>query len=134
MHTETVEIVTTKEKFFLEYLTLKKPIIDAVLSRINGKKTRLSDVPLRVLAQLLFYNDLYRDQYTEDKKWDIVFSKDVRIIIRKKLDLKEHHLNNYITYLRSIKVLDGKKINKNFIVYANEDRELSFKFKLNGHQ
>ncbi len=134
MHTETIEIVTTKEKFFLEYLILKKPIIDAVLTKINGKKTRLSDVPLRVLAQFLYYNDLYKDTYSEDKRWEKVFSRDIRIAIRDKLSLKEHHLNNYISLLRAIKILDGKKISKNFIVYADQDRELSFQFKLNGHK
>ena len=46
MKTETVEIVTSKEKFFLEYLTLKKPIINAILTKINRKKTTLSDRPM----------------------------------------------------------------------------------------
>lgn len=134
MDKETIEIVTTKEKFFLEYLILKRPIIDAILTKINRKKTKLSDLPLKVLAQLLYYNDLYREVYNEDETWEKVFSRDVRVEIREKLNLKEHYFNNYISHLRTIKVLEGRKINKIFIVYADEDRELSFKFRLNGHR
>ena len=47
--------------------------------------------------------------------------------------LKEHQLNNYLSHLRAIKILEGKTIRNVFIVYPNEGRELSFKFRLNGH-
>jgi len=133
MQTESVEIVTTKEKFFREYLILKKPIIESILWKINRKKTSLSDIPLQILAELLYYNDQYKDE-TEEIKWEIVFSRDVKLKIASKLGLKEHHLNNYLSQLRAIKVLDGKKIRSVFIVYPNDGRELSFKFQLNGHK
>lgn len=132
MQSETISIVTSKEKFFLEYLTLKKPIIDSVLTKINRKKTTLSDKPLKVLAKLLYYNDLYKDE-TEDHKWNKVFSKEVKDIIGTDLGLKEHHLNNYISQLRTIKILDGKKIRPLFVIYAKDDLTLNFKFHLNGH-
>ena len=132
MQTESVEIVTTKEKFFREYLILKKPVIESILWKLNRRKTSLSDIPLQILAELLFYNDQYKDE-PEDRKWGFVFSREIKLNIAKKLGLKEHHLNNYLSHLRAIKVLEGKTIRDIFIVYPNEGRELSFKFRLNGH-
>jgi hypothetical protein len=132
MQTESVEIVTTKEKFFREYLILKKPVIESILWKINRKKTSLSDMPLQILAELLYYNDQYKDE-PEERKWGIVFSRDVRMNIASKLELKEHQLNNYLSHLRAIKILEGRTIRDIFIVYPNEGRELSFKFRLNGH-
>lgn len=132
MHTEPIEIVTTKEKFFREYLILKKPVIESLLYRINRKKISLRDMPLQILAELLYYNDMYRDE-PEEKKWGIVFSRDVRMKIAAKFNLKEHQLNNYLSHLRNIKILEGKTIRKHFLVYPDKGVELSFKFRLNGH-
>lgn len=132
MQTESIEIVTTKEKFFREYLILKKPVIESILYKINRKKTSLSDMPLQILAELLYYNDQYKDE-SEERKWGIVFSRDVRMNIATKFELKEHQLNNYLSHLRTIGILEGKTIRNIFIVYPNEGRELSFKFRLNGH-
>ena len=132
MSTETIPIVTSKEKFFLEYLTLKRPVIDSILTKLNRKKTTLSDTPLKVLAQLLYYNDVYKDQ-PEEQRWNMVFSKEIRQSMFEALDLKEHHLNNYISHLRTIKIIDGKKVRKMFTVYADDQVELSFTFRLNGH-
>jgi len=132
MSTETIPIVTSKEKFFLEYLTLKRPVIDSILTKLNRKKTTLSDTPLKVLAQLLYYNDVYKDQ-PEEQRWNMVFSKEIRQSMFEALDLKEHHLNNYISHLRTIKIIDGKKVRKMFTVYTDDQVELSFTFRLNGH-
>jgi len=134
MHTENIEIVTTKERFFLEYLTLKKPIIDSMLTRLNRKKTTLSDAPLRVLAQLLYYYDLFKDEQDDEKRWAMVFSREIKIDILGKLKLKEHYLNNYLSHLRAIKILEDKKIRNLFVVSADDDLALSFTFKLNGHK
>ena len=133
MQTEIIKIVTSKEKFFLEYLTLKKPVIDSILTRLNRKKTTLSDTPMQVLSQILYYYDLFKDEKDEEKRWARVFSKDSKIAMRSKLGLREHHLNNYITLLRNIKILDDKKVRKMFIVQAEDEVSLSFTFKLNGH-
>lgn len=133
MSVENIPIVTSKERFFLEYLTLKKPIIEAVLTKINRKKTSISEMPMRVLSQLLYYNDQFKDMDPE-KKWESVFSRETRLEIMQKLGLKEHLLNTYITQLRTIKILDGRKIRDIFVVYANDKVQLSFIFKLNGHK
>lgn len=132
METESIEIKTSKEKFFMEYLILKKPVIDAMLSKINGQKTSLSDKPLRVLAQFLYYNDKLKDT-PDETRWDILFSKEYKDKIGEALSMKEHHVNIYVSQLRKIHIFNGKKINKLFIVYAN-DRTLNIKFSLNGYQ
>jgi len=132
MQTENVEIVTTKEKFFQEYLILKKPVIDALLSSLHKKKSTLNDIPLRVLAQLLYYNDQYQE-YPDMEKWDMVFSKKTKDQICENLGMKEHHLNIYLSQLRALRILEKKSIRKAFIIYANESRSLNFIFKINGH-
>lgn len=132
MQTESIEIKTSKEKFFMEYLILKKPVIDSILSKLNGKKTTLSEMPLKVFAQFLYYNDQLKD-LPEDEKWETLFSKEYKDKIGKALSMKEHHINIYMSTLRRLRIFSGKKINKPFIVYAN-DRTLNIKFSLNGHQ
>jgi len=129
---ESIEIKTSKEKFFLEYLILKKPIIDAILTRINGEKTTLSEVPMKVLAQLLYYNDMYKDLSEEDRLKK-VFSKETKDQICEALDMKEHLINIHISSLRKIQVLLKKTINRPFLVYANDEHSLNFKFSINGH-
>lgn len=132
MNQESIPINTTKEKFFNEYLILKKPIIDALLTRINGERTTLSDIPRNVFAQLLYFNDYYKD-YPEQEKWKMVFSKNTKDVICDELDLKEHQLNGYLSQLRKLKILNGKTINRPFIVYPGGEHTISFKFNINGH-
>jgi len=132
MPQESIEIRTTKEKFFHEYLMLKKPIIDAILTKLSGHKKTLSEIPRTVLAQLLYYNDAFKD-YPEEEKWRMVFNQETKKMICESLDMKEHSLNIYFTKLRELKILNGKTINKLFIVYAGADHTLNFNFKLNGH-
>jgi len=130
MTVESIEIKTTKEKFFLEYLVLKRPVINAILTKINGHHVVLNDLPMRVLAELLLLNDKY-SVLADDVKWTMVFSRESKEHIMKKLRMKEHHLNVYFSQLRKIRILNGKKINKPFIINA-VDHDLSFKFVLNG--
>jgi hypothetical protein len=132
MFTENINITTTKERFFLEYLILKKPAIDSMLRQITGdKKASLSDRPMRVLAQLLYFNDQYKDT-PEKERSNYIFSREVKELICRNLDMKEHHLNIYISQLRHLGILDGKNIKPLFIILA-DDRSLTFTFKLNGH-
>jgi len=131
MEIETIEIKTSKDKFFLQYLTLKRPVINTILTKINKEPTVLTDIPMQVLAELLWLHDKFINN-TEDEKWSLVFSSESKEYIMEKMNMKEHHLNVYFSQLRRIKVLNGKKINKPFMVNA-VDHDLSFKFVLNGH-
>lgn len=134
MTLESIEINTSKEKFFLEYLILKKPVVDSILTKINkGKKTTLSEKPMQVFAQLLFYNNQYKD-LQEESRWEKLFNKATKDKICETLEMKEHHLNIYLSQLRSIGILYKKTIRSLFIVYAEDSHSLNFKFKLNGHR
>jgi hypothetical protein len=132
MHAENINITTTKERFFLEYLILKKPAIDSMLKQITGdRKATLSDKPMRVLAQLLYFNDQYKEIPEKDRPQHL-FSREVKEMICENLGMKEHHLNIYMSQLRHLGILDGKKIKPIFVILA-DDRSLTFTFKLNGH-
>jgi hypothetical protein len=132
MHTENIDITTTKERFFLEYLILKKPAIDSMVKKLSGnRKATLSDKPMRVLAQLLYFNDQYRE-VPEESRFQQLFSREVKEMICNNLKMKEHHLNIYMSQLRHLGILDGKRIKPIFVILA-DDRSLTFTFKLNGH-
>ena len=130
---EVLNIKTTKEKFFFEYLTLKKPILDMIVSRITGKIIKIPMKLLNAFSLLLYYNYLYRDMEEEDK-WQKIFDIEHRKEYIKRLDITQSQLNTYFSILRSYKILNGKSINKPFIIYPDTDFELTFKFLLNGEK
>lgn len=134
---QVTEIPTNKEKFFLEYLMIKKPIFDSIIRKINNgqmirnKPPELHNMPMRVLAQLLYYNNEYRD-LPEEKRFKEVFDYDTKRKIMDRLEISEDNLNAYFSQLRKIRILDGKKINKHFLVYPDDSIfEVVFKFNIN---
>ena len=130
---EEIIIPTTKEKFFLEYITLKKPVLDAILSKINKRKITLTDIPLKIYAYLLYSNDI-NGHLSDSSKWNKVFGRDTKKTICNMLDLKEHQLNNYFSMLRKMRILNGRTINKPFIIHSADTQLLSFRFNINGHE
>lgn len=134
MENEVLNIKTNKENFFYEYLLLKKPVLEMVLSKINnGKKIKLSPKILKVFSILLYYNNLYKD-LPDSEKWKQVFSEESKNIIMNALKINIMHLNTYLSILRNIKILDGKSINQAFIIYPEKSYSLTFEFNLNGHE
>jgi len=129
---EELEIKTSKEKFFREYLTIKRPIINYILSKLNNRKVVLNDKLLFVLAELLYMADLYSD-LPGNEMWFLVFGKNSKELIMKRLNMKEHYLNNYLSCLRRIKVITNGQINKLFLIPAIS-RDLNFKFTVNGEE
>ena len=130
---EVLDIKTTKEKFFLEYLTLKKPLIEFIVSSMLGKHTKVPDKLLNVLALLLYYNDQYKE-LTEEERWKTIFHKDKRKEYIENLNITDSQLNTYFSMLRNYKILNGKSINKLFIIHPDNKYELTFKFSLNGEK
>ena len=124
---EVIEIKTTNERFFLEYLTIKKPFLENILSRINNKQVVIHPKPLNVFALLLYYNYVYSN-LAEDVKWKMVFDYKTKVAIMDSLGIKEGHLNTYLSTLRNMKLLNGKQISKPFIFYPDSGYELTFKF------
>jgi len=122
---EVLEITTTSRNFFYEYLLLKKPVLEVILSKVNKKKIKLSPKILKVFSILLYYNSINQNEIINDR---------IREEIMKEIDINQSHLNTYISILRSIKLLNGNNINKPFVVYPNTGFELVFKFTINGHE
>ncbi len=117
------------KSFFDDYLHLKRPYINAVLTHIHGKESRLNENPLRVLAQLLFYNNHYR-ALDDDTRWKMVFDYDTRMKICTKLNMPATHLNSYLTQLRRLGIVVGRKVADSYVVYPEEDMRLVFDLKV----
>ena len=130
---EVLQIATNTKSFFLEYLTLKKPVFEVMLQYINKKKINLHPKLLHVYALILYYNYLYRDQ-TEDMKWKMVFDYDTKVNIMKDIGITIEQLNTYISILRNIKLLKGKQISSPFIFYPESGFELTFKFEFKNNE
>lgn len=127
MNNEVLQFTTTSKKFFIEYLTLKKPVFEVLLQMINKKPVNLHPKLLHVFALFLYYNNLYKDM-EENSKWKKVFDYDTKVQIMNNVGINEGHLNTYISILRNIHLLTGKQISKPFIFYPESGFELTFKF------
>ena len=117
------------ETFFEHYLRLKRPYINAVLTHIHKKESRLSDNPLRVLAQLLYYNNSYK-HLEEKTRWKMVFDYDTKVKICEKLGMPDTHLNSYLSQLRKLKIVKGKRVDDWYIVYPESAMRMIFDLKV----
>jgi len=134
---QVIPIPTNKDKFFLEYLMIKKPIFNSKLKQLNnGQETPtkapvLNEMPMRVLAQLLYYNNEFK-ALPDNQRAKAIFDYDTKQKIMEKLHISEDNLNAYFSQLRKIRILDGKIINPYFIVYPQSSTfEIVIKFDIN---
>jgi hypothetical protein len=118
------------ETFFEDYLRLKRPYINALLTHLHKEKSVLSDNPLRVLAQLLYQYYMLRDM-DEDMRWKVMFDYDTKVKMADKLDMPVTHFNSYISQLRKLGIMKRKRIVKMFIVYPEPLMKLLFEIKVN---
>ena len=131
---EVLKIKTDKKMFFMQYLTIKKPYLDLVVSSMLKKEVHIPMKALNVFALLLFYNYQYRDM-DEETRWKTMFDNKHREEYMSFLNINYSHLNTYFSLLRNYKMLDGKKINEVFVIYPDKNEfELIFKFSLNGEK
>ena len=127
---EEIPINSSKAMFFLQYLTLKKPVIDSILKRLNeNDAVALHEVPLKILAKLLYYNDTYKET-PEGERWEKIFSKEIRRQIQADLGINERLFNTHLSNLRKIGILNGRSINSHFLIYPEKDYALTYKFTL----
>lgn len=124
---EVLEIKTTSKNFYYEYLLLKQPLLETILSKVNGKKITLSPKILKVFSILLYYNSL------SENNSDLI-NEIVKRDIMDQVNIKESHLNTYLSVLRNIKILNKNSINKPFMVYPGKEFQLTYRFILNGHE
>jgi len=127
VNNEILQLTTNSKRFFIEYLSLKKPILEVMLQMINKKKINLHPKLLHVFALILYYNNLYKD-LPEDQKWKKVFDYDTKVQMMNEVGINEGHLNTYISILRNYHLLTGKQISLPFIFYPESGFELTFKF------
>lgn len=133
---KVIPINTNKEKFFLEYLMIQKPALNYLIKKLNNgllinkKPPELHDMPMKVLARLLYYNDIYKD-LPEDIRFKTVFDYNTKQKIMEDLGISEDNLNAYFSQLRKIRILDGRKINPFFIVNPEtSDYQVVFEFTI----
>jgi len=117
------------ESFFADYLRLKRPYINAVLSYIHKDDRRLNDNPLKVLAQLLYYNNVYKD-YDSATRWKMVFDYDTKMKICEHLGMPESHLNSYLSQLRRLGIVEGKRVADRYVVYPEGNMRMVFNIKV----
>lgn len=130
---EEISIHTSYERFFHEYLKLKKPIIEAILSIINKKDIKLADKLISVFALLLYLNYIYRDMDNKSK-WEKVFDEESKEMIMSSLSIKKEHLNTYLSLMRKYKILVNKEINQYFVFYPDSNYEMTFKFNISNEK
>jgi hypothetical protein len=116
--TKIINIPTNKEKFFLQYLTLLTPI------------HKLRHKEIEVLAQLMFYNDLYK-HLEEEVRNKMVYDTDTKMRIRQKLKMTDSSFNNNLAELRKKKILVDNILSKGYQIFTNGgSEELTFKFTI----
>lgn len=130
---ETIVINTDKVSFFRNYVMIKKPVLESLLSQMNGRKIMLPNKIIDLIALMLFQFSINYDADGDNSElFNHLLSSGSRKLYSEKLNIKTTQLNIYISFMRKIGILSGNTINKYFIVYpSGEEFDLTFKFKLN---
>jgi len=116
-----LDISTTRKKYFIQALTAIREMPDL---------DKLADQDLKVLAQLLYYNYLYKD-IPEKLRWKLVFDYDIKMKICDSVGIKESSINNIFTRLRAAKIAVGKSIVNEYALRLTPDNpDIVFKFKI----
>jgi len=89
-----------------------------------AKKQRL------ILAELLYQNYLLRD-YSEDKRRILIFSKESRKKISKKIGISEDSLYTQLNYLRKAGVLSKDNKLPKFLTYLLPKKRFEFTVQFN---
>jgi hypothetical protein len=113
-----ISIVTNREKYFQQYITLLHP-----MHNMRHKE-------IQVLAQLMYYYDKYR-HFDEDMRIRIVFDVDTKMRIRQKLKMSESSFNNNMSELRKKKAIVDNTLAPAWRISTGDNvQELIFKFIL----
>ena len=132
MATETFNLSGDMLKFFGYYLTVKKPVFNKIISSYMGSKTNLTDVPLKILAYLLYLDHKINQEdpsLREEERWRIIDSKDYRDHIADKLGFQyRNRINNYFSKMRKMGIILDNGINNYFKV---DPGDVSVTYKIN---
>lgn len=114
-----IPISTNTEKFFRQYLTIMRPLLQPHLS--NGE--------LNVLAGLLAINNDYKG-IKDDIKDKLLLDYDNKIRIIESLGINMQVLNNALMNLRKKNYLIGNRIKDSLIVYPDKNNQITYKLTL----
>lgn len=115
-----INIPTTKRKFFRQALEIMRAI--PPINQLRPKE-------LDVLAELLYYNYLYR-HIEENLRGKVVFDYDTKIAMREYLDINETNFNNILTILRKKGILVKRSITNDYGI-SPDKASITFKFNMN---
>lgn len=108
-------IETSIEDFFVKYLL------------VLNEMFKLSRGVLEVFAQLLYYNDKYKQADKEDRD-AMVFSTATKKRISKKLNISSASFDNHMLTLRKKGLLKGSSIVPAYEIFYDTHKDLGFMF------
>lgn len=135
--TEQYNLQGNTSKFFVNYLVVKRPIYNKIISENMGEKTNLTDKPLMVLASLLYLDYMFqkkRPSLTESERMQFIESKSSKKKIASNLGLTDvSRVNNYLSHLRRMGIIkkDGM-IDDRFKINPEEEVIVEYKINVNG--
>ncbi len=113
---------TTKDKFFRQYLEVVR-----VMPPFNKLRSRELDV----LAELLRYNDYYKEVPHEDR-WALILHYKTKNNIKARLNnMSTANFNNILTSFRQKNILIDNKIPENYLIIPEDEFEFKINFSIN---
>jgi hypothetical protein len=135
MEERTYNINVSLDDFYRNYLIINRPLIDSILTKINKKKTHITDKPLRLLERLLYYNFVIayeNPKLSKQERWKLIIDSQNKDKIAKEIGLTDKkRVNTYLSRLRNLGVLDSEGIAKPFEIYPKEQK-ITYKISING--
>lgn len=110
-------IETSIEDFFKKYLLVLNEIF------------RLPKGALSAFAQILYYNDRYKD-LPKEERYEMVFSTATKKRICKYLGISGASLDNYLLLLRRKGLLKKSSIIAQYEIYYDTHKDLGFIFRI----
>tara|TARA_R110002124_G_scaffold281430_1_gene455727 strand:- start:87681 stop:88061 length:381 start_codon:yes stop_codon:yes gene_type:complete len=111
-NTKQANINTTLKKLFKHWLEITRPF------------HKLTSQQQDILALFLYYHYKLKQKITNEKiLWDSVFDYDIRMKVKKELDMKDGVLNNNLTLFRKKKILNYNMITPMYIPELEKDSD-----------
>ena len=94
----------------------------------------LRNKELEVLAEIMYQNYQNRSVTDFNKRQILIFSREGRTIMQKRLGLKEGSFNDYLAKLRKKGVIHNNKLLPFLNIIPKDTYEFSIKFSINDEQ
>jgi hypothetical protein len=130
---QTYEIKTNLDNYYLNYLTINRPVINSILSRINKKRVHIPDKPLKLLERLLYYNfriAFANRNLTKKQRWALLMDLEMKKTICKEMKLADvKRVNTYLSRLRKLGVINEDGIVDEFEIFPS-NRTIKYKITI----